>query len=298
MDKLNVKQTNEASKAKNNTNMADDLTNNDIFDMLENTAQPNYPRQNDSSKHLRQGAFTKKFQYKNHMKKGKVANKITFSDFANFVENFIVLPSDKKYSSVFQQIELGNNNTYKDIYMHLYDLIRNKVSAVYVFKERQNIGEVEFKTNWEVNTATLNKFLDKSESIKMKNVEGFFENNNYIYEHMLQDAIQNTVLHKQIVDDLNIMKSRMEGVFKDRMNFRMYMKLYEGIHKMLKDIFVKTIMRKKKTYDEFDFETVQKYIERENEFLLEFGDITQFDDEEMVFENLFDDFKAYTDKYL
>jgi len=47
---------------------------------------------------------SKKFQFQ---KNNKVSNKILFNEFFNFTENFLVLPTDKKYNEFFKE-ETGN----------------------------------------------------------------------------------------------------------------------------------------------------------------------------------------------
>jgi len=183
-------------------------------------------------------------------------------------------------------------------YMAYFELIRDKLCAMYKLTKTELSGDFDFKTELVVDLNELSRLTYKNEEFKVKAIENFFKNNQLIYEGLLPETIKNTIDYKCIKEKLKNMRSRIENVFEKRMFFRVYTKLYENIHKPLKELYMKNVMKRKKKMEEFDEETIFEYIHREKEFIEVFGEITQFKDKEMCFENILNDFDEFTDKYL
>ncbi|OQS54586.1 hypothetical protein EHP00_91 [Ecytonucleospora hepatopenaei] len=295
MEKYKFSQTKERDEKSDNGDLKTSAQNTEILSMLSNTKSREEFENKNHTAQKNVKTCSKKFQFQ---KNNKVSNKILFNEFLNFTENFLILPTDKKYNEFFKEETENETKQYSQIYALLFDLIRDKLCAMYKLTKSELPGDFDFKSELVVDLNELSRLTYKNEEFKVRATENFFKNNQLIYEGLLPETIKNTIDYKCIRDKLRIMQNRIENVFEKRMFFKVYTKVYENIHKPLKEMYIKNIMKKKKKMDEFDEETIFEYLHRVKEFIEAFGEITQFKDEEMCFENILDDFDEFTDKYL
>ena len=63
-------------------------------------------------------------------------------------------------------------------------------------------------------------------------------------------------------------------------------------------MFIKLVIKKRKKIDEFDEQIVIEYLNRENEFLEEFGSPSQFKNNQLNYDNILESDDTIYEKYL
>ncbi|KAL6122868.1 hypothetical protein NUSPORA_00129 [Nucleospora cyclopteri] len=279
--KINEKPSGEGSKMeKKNDN---ELLNTEILNILEHNPE-NFNSGHSENKIIAHGKLKKK---KTKNLKKITSSKISHSEFIAFSEPFISTMTDKKFRDVIEKTSTAVNLCNTTTYDTFKDSLRTRLSAAYTFTEQCNLESVEYPSELSPKKQVFN--LKEDNSFSPDAAMQFFIHNKILEPFLLKNSMQVIKEHIRTVERNNKKKKLLKAAIRKRARFRGYIKFYEMLQKELLSIYTKRLHKKKRKIEEFEEETVVEYARRIEEFLEEFGEPDQFNDYEMIYDDIFDD---------
>lgn len=287
MDHFTYPNTYDAKKR--TSSESDESINASIRNALDN--QPSFQNTNLQRKVEIQETNVKNFKKTKSKKTGtsKRANKVTWGELSTFVDGFLLSVTDKRFEGVTAVDIFEEDQIQKQIYKKYYGFLRNRLCATYKMNKPMKLDNVEFIDELYVDTNLLNNRIKAQTPEDSKELTDFLIDNSVLDSFVTSDLVGIMADYKVMNELCNRYRTTIQSVFKDRVYSRFYIKLYESIHSELKDIFIKSVIRKKKKLDEFEERTVRDFLQREREFVELFGSVDQFSDDAMLFDDLFVD---------
>lgn len=281
---------------KNDLNSSDNVKdlNDEIIKILENKDDLHYKTFNNKRKKykLNDNDIKKKI-LKNVDKK---AYKIKFNEFNSYVDNFLNFPTDKKFISIFSPQNASIINT-KEVSKKLENYLKDRLCAAFIMNADIDINDYNYEDELQLNTELLHCTYDDYQNNSC-NIINFFVNNKIIESFYLPEVINKLIKYHHITNKTNKYRDIVQKTISERLFPKIYFKLYDSIHKELKEMFIKLVIKKRKKIDEFDEQIVIEYLNRENEFLEEFGSPSQFKNNQLNYDNILESDDTIYEKYL
>ncbi len=228
---------------------------------------------------------------KNGFQKGQL-NKVTHQEFITFLDPYLDLVTEKGYLETLKETNFGNLKyiNSSDYLQHINSL-KNRIYASMIldkpFKPEKTYETPLLPCNFENRSNSPNTddikndaALYKQNAVDMSTpgmtaVDGtsisFFAENKILQFFKTQKNIPLEEEYKNIILQNNRYKQEIKNILPNRVFYKAYFKLYDSIHKELVAFYLKRRTKKKRKFEEFDFDILLELLKREKEFLEEFG---------------------------
>lgn len=203
-------------------------------------------------------------------------NEITHTEFMNFLEPFFEAIDEKKFKELTKISDNKDLKVSEDIYKRSGSILKERLCSCYVFDDKVEIPEGNFET--ELAFATFHN--PKADFCQ------FFTKYNILDDFKTLKILSVEQEYRETVQQNNENRMIMAQALPERAKVTGYFQAYELINKELENVYRKAKIKKKKGRQDLDYETVEEYLYRIQEFIEVFGECHQFPDEVLLFPDL------------